>query len=171
MGIYHNLVKAQDLAPTETRQTADRISVEDSTQDDTAELDDPLAKIKTAEERNLASLKDREDFENFKQRGLISTVVKLVSCTPDLRLWYLLTVVSCIIGGKLLVAIYPSCEQDRLTIFQPHCFPHKPSSSATYSTSFRHRTWSLGEISSRSCSLSLRSGAWLGTSFWDGPAI
>lgn len=127
-GIYHNLVKAQDLAPGENRQTADRISVEDSNQDDKPELEDPLAKIKTAEERKLGSLKDREDFEKFKQRGLISTVVKLVSCTPDLRFWYLLTVVSCIIGGKSLFAIYPSYEQDWLTISQPRCFPHKLSS-------------------------------------------
>lgn len=99
-GIYHDLVKAQDLSPTETRQNAECISEEDSTQDDTPELGDPLVKIKTSEERKLASLKDREDFKTFKQGGLIRTVVKLVRCTPELRYWYLLISISCIIRGK-----------------------------------------------------------------------
>lgn len=99
-GIYHNLVRAQDLSPTETQQPAERLSDEESTLGDTPGMDHPLAKIKTIEERQLASLKDREDFQMFKQSGLISTVLKLVGCTPELKFWYLLTVISCVIGGK-----------------------------------------------------------------------
>lgn len=116
-GVYHNLVKAQDLSPTETRQTAECISEEDSTQDDTPELGDQLVKIRTAEERKLASLKDREDFKTFKQGGLIGTVVRLVSFTPELRYWYLLIVISCIIGGKRPINLCQGCEPDRQTIF------------------------------------------------------
>ncbi len=104
-GIYHNLVKAQDLSPTETGETAERISDEESTQADTPALDHPLVKINTIDERKLASLKDREDFETFKQDGLIGTVMKLVGCTPELKFWYLLTVISCIIGGKPLITL------------------------------------------------------------------
>ncbi|CCF35719.1 multidrug/pheromone exporter [Colletotrichum higginsianum] len=103
-GIYHNLVKAQDLSPAETQQTTQRLSEKESTLDDIPGVDHPLVKNKTTEERHLASLKDREDFTLFKQRGLISTVVKLMGCTPELKFWYLLALISCIIGAALFPA-------------------------------------------------------------------
>ncbi|GKT42756.1 leptomycin B resistance protein pmd1 [Colletotrichum spaethianum] len=103
-GIYHNLVKAQDLSPTETRQTVERLSEEGSILGDIPGTDHPLVKIKTIEERRLASLKDREDFTMFKQSGLISTVTKLIGCTPELKLWYLLALISCFIGAALFPA-------------------------------------------------------------------
>lgn len=98
-GIYHNLVKAQDLSPTETQPTVERLSDENSTLDDVPGADHPLVKIKTIGERHLASLKDRDDFTLFKQSGLVSTVMKLIGCTPELKLWYLLALISCFIGG------------------------------------------------------------------------
>lgn len=99
-GIYHNLVKAQDLSPTETQPTVERLSDGDSTLDDVPGADHPLVKIKTTEERQFSSLKDRDDFALFKHRGLVSTVMKLVCCTPELKPWYLLALISCFIGGR-----------------------------------------------------------------------
>ncbi|WYZ33785.1 hypothetical protein EsH8_I_000061 [Colletotrichum jinshuiense] len=103
-GIYHNLVKAQDLSPTKTQQTVERLSDEESTIDDIPDGDHSLVKIKTIEETHLASLKDREDFTMFKQNGLISTIMKLMGCTPELKLWYLLSLISCFIGAALFPA-------------------------------------------------------------------
>ncbi|GKT61374.1 ABC multidrug exporter [Colletotrichum tofieldiae] len=103
-GIYHNLVMAQDLSPTETQQTEERLSDKESTLDDIPGGDYPVVKIKTIEEEHLASLKDREDFTMFKQSGLISTVMKLMGCTPELKLWYLLALISCFIGAALFPA-------------------------------------------------------------------
>ncbi|KZL85124.1 multidrug pheromone exporter [Colletotrichum incanum] len=103
-GIYHNLVKTQDLSPTETQKTKERLSDVESTLDDIPGGDHPLFKIKSIEERHLASIKDREDFTMFKQSGLISTVMKLIGCTPELKLWYLLALISCFIGAALFPA-------------------------------------------------------------------
>jgi hypothetical protein len=87
-------------SPAETHPTVERLSDEDSTLDDVPGADHPLVKIKTIEERHLASLKDRDDFTLFRQSGLVSTVMKLMGCTPELNLWYLLALISCFIGGK-----------------------------------------------------------------------
>ncbi|TQN65622.1 Leptomycin B resistance protein pmd1, partial [Colletotrichum shisoi] len=103
-GICHNLVKAQDLSPAETQQTAQRLLEKESTLDDISGVAHSLVKNKPTEERHLASLKNREDFTLFKQSGLISTVMELMGCTPELRFWYLLALISCIIGAALLPA-------------------------------------------------------------------
>ncbi|EXM18872.1 hypothetical protein V3481_016404 [Fusarium oxysporum f. sp. vasinfectum] len=103
-GVYYNLVKAQDLSPTETLQTPERFSEKEPAPNSMPTLDLPLAKIKTVDETTLVSLKDRQDFDTFQQRGLLSTVMKLVGCTPELKFWYLLTVISCIIGAALFPA-------------------------------------------------------------------
>jgi ATP-binding cassette, subfamily B (MDR/TAP), member 1 len=156
-GIYCNLVKAQDLSPTETRQTPDRFSEKDSTLNDTPTLDLALVKLKTVEEGNLVPLKDRQDFDAFQQRGLISTVMKLVSCTPELQFWYLLTAISCIIGGKqplLFTRILRKTDH-----FPAALSPHRFCFLATSSTSSRPRIWYHEAISSLLCSLLLQSGA------------
>ncbi|KAH6677860.1 multidrug/pheromone exporter [Plectosphaerella plurivora] len=103
-GIYHNLVKAQDLSPTPTQQTAERLSDDESIVESVPGAEHPLVKIKTVEEKHLASLKDWEDFDAFQQNGLIKTVVKLIACTPELKLWYFLALVSCFIGAALFPA-------------------------------------------------------------------
>ncbi|KAH7196128.1 P-loop containing nucleoside triphosphate hydrolase protein [Fusarium oxysporum] len=118
-GVYYNLVKAQDLSPTETLQTPERFSEKEPAPNSTPTLDLPLAKIKTVDETTLVSLKDRQDFDTFQQRGLLAALfpaqalllgnVLDVFSSPDMvsrgnfiSLMFLVIAIGCLIGYFLL---------------------------------------------------------------------
>ncbi|KAJ3528005.1 hypothetical protein NM208_g10425 [Fusarium decemcellulare] len=102
-GIYSKLVKAQDLSPAGATGDGERTSDEESTMDGDMEQVQSLGKIKTAEAQHLASLKDREDHDLYEKTGLIHSIWRLVLATPELRIWYLLTVIACTAGA----AVFP----------------------------------------------------------------
>ncbi|EEY20524.1 multidrug resistance protein [Verticillium alfalfae VaMs.102] len=101
-GLYAKLVRAQDLAPS-----SDAASSKTAVEDDSAESDlEPrlaLTKTHTRETSELAALQAREDFESYKPLGFFRTIAKLVKLTPELRAWYILTLVTCVAGA----AIFP----------------------------------------------------------------
>ncbi|RKK96006.1 Multidrug resistance protein 2 [Fusarium oxysporum] len=118
-GVYYNLVKAQDLSPTETLQTAERFSEKEPATNSTPTLHLPLAKIKTVDETALVSLKDRQDFDTFQQLGLLAALfpaqalllgnVLDVFSSPDMvsrgnfiSLMFLVIAIGCLIGYFLL---------------------------------------------------------------------
>lgn len=104
-GIYATLVKAQNLAPAGLEK---RHSLGGTTTSDEASekgynhVDDvePLARVQTVEATQLAALKDREDHSLFKKTGIIRSVWKLLRGTPDIWLWFAITVGTCIGGGE-----------------------------------------------------------------------
>ncbi|KAI5861122.1 P-loop containing nucleoside triphosphate hydrolase protein [Durotheca rogersii] len=102
-GVYSSLVRAQDLSPTEVKGESEQNSDMESTADEGVKPAQSLGKIQTAELQQLRLLKDREDVDMYKQSGIVRNVMKLVLATPQLNLWYFLTVVSCILGA----AIFP----------------------------------------------------------------
>ncbi|CRK14482.1 hypothetical protein BN1708_011131 [Verticillium longisporum] len=101
-GLYEKLVRAQDLAPS-----SDAASNETAVEDDSADCDlEPrlaLTKTHTRETSELAALQAREDIESYKPLGFFRTIAKLVKLTPELRAWYILTLVTCVAGA----AIFP----------------------------------------------------------------
>ncbi|KAL0937461.1 multidrug resistance protein 3 (p glycoprotein 3) [Colletotrichum truncatum] len=99
-GTYAKLVKAQDLS-VESQEKMDQSSDDESA--DAAEPIQSLAKYDTAVAQGLLSLKDKEDYSLYKQTGLIHTVSKLVRATPEIRIWYILAFITCILGA----AVYP----------------------------------------------------------------
>ncbi|KAF9879522.1 multidrug resistance protein 3 (p glycoprotein 3) [Colletotrichum karsti] len=99
-GSYAKLVKAQNLS-VERKDSVDHTSEDDSTV--AAEPAQSLAKYDTAVAQHLMSLKDKEDFKLYKQTGLLHTVGKLMQSTPELKVWYCVTFVTCVLGA----AIYP----------------------------------------------------------------
>ncbi|KAF4967225.1 hypothetical protein FSARC_5204 [Fusarium sarcochroum] len=102
-GIYAKLVKAQDLSPTAAKENSDTSSDEGTTMGEEVEPVQSLGKIRTSDAQQLALLKNREDHDLYQQFGLIRSILRLVSVTPELRPWYLLTVVTCAVGA----AVYP----------------------------------------------------------------
>jgi ATP-binding cassette subfamily B (MDR/TAP) protein 1 len=101
-GIYAELVHAQDLSPTSATEEHEAVPDGDSTITDDADIVQLPTKIKTTEMQHLASLKDREDHELYKKRGLLYSIGRLVANTPELKIWYLVTLLACTAGGKYL---------------------------------------------------------------------
>lgn len=106
-GIYATLVKAQDLAPAkieknhslEGTSTADEASENGDNHVDRVQS---LTRIRTAEAQQLAALKDREDHDLYKKTGIIHNIWKLLRGTPDIWLWFAVTMATCIGGGECI---------------------------------------------------------------------
>ncbi|KAG7142654.1 ABC multidrug transporter atrC like protein [Verticillium longisporum] len=101
-GLYEKLVRAQDLAPS-SDAASNKTAVEDDSADSDLEPRLALTKTHTRETSELAALQAREDFESYKPLGFFRTIAKLVKLTPELRAWYILTLVTCVAGA----AIFP----------------------------------------------------------------
>lgn len=97
-GGYAKLVKAQDLSPD--GKPADSDSDSDDQNEAELKATQSLGRRKTGEMENLTLLKDREDFALAPKTGLLKTVFKLVMATPEIKWWYILTIITCIIGCK-----------------------------------------------------------------------
>lgn len=98
-GLYEKLVRAQDLAPS---NEVSRPAVEDEPSDSETAVPVSLTKTPTREVATMHELQNREDFGNYKPLGLVYTLVKLVGLTPELTLWYSITLLTCIAGGESL---------------------------------------------------------------------
>ncbi|KAM0278372.1 hypothetical protein ACHAQH_005192 [Verticillium albo-atrum] len=101
-GAYAKLVKAQDLSPSEATEQKASISDEESTTNE-IEPTQTVARYRTTEARQLAALKDLEDYELAEHTGVIRTIIKLVMASPELNIWYALTLATCLLGA----AVYP----------------------------------------------------------------
>ncbi|CAM1503728.1 Fc.00g013190.m01.CDS01, partial [Cosmosporella sp. VM-42] len=105
-GIYAILVKAQDLAPayieknhgSEGTSTSDEASEKG---DDHVDRFQSPASIRTIEEQQLAALTDREDHDLYEKTGIIHNVWKLLRGTPDIWLWFAITMATCIGGAAV----------------------------------------------------------------------
>ncbi|RYP13828.1 hypothetical protein DL765_006700 [Monosporascus sp. GIB2] len=105
-GIYATLVKAQDLAPAnfEKSHGSPGTSTSDEASekvDDHADRVQSLARIRTAEAQQLAALKDREDHDLYEKTGIIRSIWKLLRGTPDIWLWFAVTITTCIGGAAI----------------------------------------------------------------------
>lgn len=104
-GIYATLVKAQDLAPViiEKNHGSEGPSTSDETlikEDDHVDRVQSLARVQTAEAQQLTGLKDRENHDLYEKRGVILNIWRLLRGTPDIWLWFAVTVGTCIAGGE-----------------------------------------------------------------------
>ncbi|ODM23225.1 hypothetical protein SI65_00814 [Aspergillus cristatus] len=105
-GIYATLVKAQDLAPGNIEKNHG--SGGTSTSDEVLEKEDDhvvrvqsLASIRTTEAQQLATLKDREDYDLHEKTGIIRSIWKLLRGAPDIWLWFAVTIATCIGGAAI----------------------------------------------------------------------
>lgn len=95
-GTYAGLVKAQDLSPQAyPKDTHNSDDVTDETLDESSSL------LKTdTRDSAFLDLNNSEDFTVEPKTGVIHTILKVITKTPELWLWYTLSLIGCIIGGK-----------------------------------------------------------------------
>ncbi|TDZ19176.1 Leptomycin B resistance protein pmd1 [Colletotrichum orbiculare MAFF 240422] len=94
-GAYTRLVKAQNLAVAdEDSVTETEGDEEDSPPKDTMDLTKTMSRYRTTDQNRMEAQKDRDNYDNHKQMGLISVVLRMVRETPELSWPYIGTVVA-----------------------------------------------------------------------------
>lgn len=105
-GAYARLVQAQTLTSSAASDVADSSSTSDEEdeakkeQQTEIELSRSLTRYATADRLHLQSLGDRENYENFKQYGLVGTVLQMMRVTPELNKIYAPVVLLCIAASE-----------------------------------------------------------------------
>lgn len=102
-GAYARLVKAQDLSAT-TQQDAECASLnvsEETLSEASAELKKSTTQYSTSTKGRLEQQLSRDDFDNWKQLGLIHTVLRILRSTPELSWTYALLILGCLVAGKI----------------------------------------------------------------------
>ncbi|KAL4949079.1 P-loop containing nucleoside triphosphate hydrolase protein [Aspergillus filifer] len=104
-GAYARLVKAQDLAVAAANEATVEED-EDGTEDD-APLEpaetEGLTRYATSVRGRMESIKERDNYENHKQMGVLAAIARLIRECPELSWAYLFALMGCIIG----CAAYP----------------------------------------------------------------
>lgn len=104
-GTYARLVKIQDLAVGAGGSASDAEQDEATGDEDghPVELTKTMTRYHTADQARMKAQTERDNFDNYKQLGLIPVIIRLARYTPELRWWYLSVVISCIGAGGCLV--------------------------------------------------------------------
>lgn len=97
-GAYSSLVRAQDLSLND--DTSDAESSHEDTREFVLEKSVSLGRHDTSTKENLSLLRKREDYGLASATGILTTAARLVRATPDLRWWYILALLTSILGGK-----------------------------------------------------------------------
>lgn len=129
-GTYANLVKAQDLS---SGQTTDNFHAHmQETSGDVSEADaSSVTRYPTTTMQQLGEMQKREDYSLAPKAGLLRNVLSLVLSTPELTYWYLLVLVCCVVGGRLLpltpfsTADVCSCHLSRPSVAFGKCNGHR----------------------------------------------
>lgn len=105
-GAYARLVQAQTLTSSAASDVADSSSTSDEEEEakkeqhTEMELSRSLTRYATADRVHLQKLGDRDNYENFKQYGLVGTVLQMMRTTPELNKIYAPVVLLCIAASE-----------------------------------------------------------------------
>ncbi len=114
-GTYARLVRIQDLAVRagSSESEPEHDEAPDDEPGHSAELTKTMTRYATEDRARMEVQIERDNFENCKQLGLISVILRLVKYSPELRFWYLAVVASCVGACAFVLAYFLPC----------HCFP------------------------------------------------
>lgn len=100
-GKYSQLVKAQDLAVTSRfKSDLKSESINNEKLDITTKLSVPTSRSSVNDNNGNMLQNDYTNYDNYKQRNIISVIYRLLRETPELRYIYCLVFTGCIVGGK-----------------------------------------------------------------------
>lgn len=99
-GVYARLFRVQDLT------VSGKVSSSDSEEDDTnAEGEEhavdavkTMTRYPTSDQKRLDEQRERDNFENYKQQGLVSVVKRLIFDNPDLKWAFFMMFIGCVLG-------------------------------------------------------------------------
>ncbi|CAG9989103.1 unnamed protein product [Clonostachys byssicola] len=100
-GVYASLVRAQDLsAPENDQDSSDDFDVTD--EDIVLKPTNTLQQEQSQIDRK-AALSKQCDYSLYEGTGIVRTIWRLVRFTPEIKSWYILVALTCIIGA----GVYP----------------------------------------------------------------
>ncbi|RFU81374.1 atp-binding cassette multidrug transport atrc [Trichoderma arundinaceum] len=97
-GAYAQLVRVQDLAVSKNQSDTDDDEQDEEEAKDPADLVKSLSRYATVDQVRLEQQKERDNFEHYKNQGLLSVIWRLVIEHPELK-WAYIFVVLCCLGG------------------------------------------------------------------------
>lgn len=100
-GTYARLVRIQNLAVSETSSITGVDEDEAAAEGKPVELTTTLTRYASSVQGRMEAQKDRDNYDNHKQLGIVASVVRLFLLTPELRWVYFWVIVSCLAGGAL----------------------------------------------------------------------
>ncbi|KAL6895481.1 P-loop containing nucleoside triphosphate hydrolase protein [Trichoderma longibrachiatum] len=118
-GIYAQLVRIQDLSVSKNDSDSESDDHEDDTStENPADLADTLSRYATGDQVRLEQQKERDNYENYQKKGLLSVIWRLVVEHPELKWPYIFTVLGCLgaAGGFPGQAILLSSVVDVFTL-------------------------------------------------------
>jgi ATP-binding cassette subfamily B (MDR/TAP) protein 1 len=104
-GTYAQLVRIQDLTVSKSQSDTESDVQDDEAAEDPADLVKSLTRYATVDQMRLDQQKERDNFEHYKQQGLLTVIWRLVVEHPELRWAYFFVVVCCMGGGKWTIKI------------------------------------------------------------------
>lgn len=100
-GIYAQLVRIQDLSVSKNDSDSESDDHEDDTStENPADLADTLSRYATGDQVRLEQQKERDNYENYQKKGLLSVIWRLVVEHPELKWPYIFTVLGCLGAGE-----------------------------------------------------------------------
>ncbi|KAI4595437.1 hypothetical protein KJ359_006782 [Pestalotiopsis sp. 9143b] len=105
-GAYSRLVAAQNIASnakSEASETDSASEDEPKDQGDQISVQKTLTRRATADQQRLDGLKDRDNYDKARHKGLLMSVFGLMRRTPELRLQYMIILVACMVAS----AVFP----------------------------------------------------------------
>ncbi|KAJ5766738.1 ABC transporter integral membrane type 1 [Penicillium nucicola] len=102
-GAYARLVHAQDLSVDTEASDDDTDDEQPKTEDNRLDLTGTLSRYSTSTRLAVEKNSNRDDFDNWERVGLLHTIWRIVTSTPELGLTYFLVILSCL-GGT---AVFP----------------------------------------------------------------
>lgn len=97
-GAYSGLVRAQDLSVSE--ESSDVESSHEDPDEPILEKSMSLGRHDTNAKEKLSLLRKREDYGLAPASGILSTAARLIKATPDLKWWYVLALLTSVLGGE-----------------------------------------------------------------------
>ena len=99
-GAYSRLVKAQDLSVSKQVSDSDSDDTEEKTEGDPVELTTTVTRYSTTTKGRMESQVARDDYDNWKPVGLLSTIGRVIMSTPELKWAYMFLWIGCLGAGK-----------------------------------------------------------------------
>ncbi|ETS03895.1 ABC transporter [Trichoderma reesei RUT C-30] len=118
-GIYAQLVRIQDLSVSKNESDTELDDQEDAASTEhPADLAETLSRYATGDQLRLEQQKERDNYETYQKKGLLSVIWRLVVEHPELKWPYFFTVLGCLgaAGGFPGQAILLSSVVDVFTL-------------------------------------------------------
>ncbi|KAH6691445.1 multidrug resistance protein [Plectosphaerella plurivora] len=98
-GAYARLVKIQNLTVGDGNSETDIEETHSQTPGELVDPEDlhkPLTRYASSVQGRMHSQKERDNYDNYKQKGIVNVVFTLMKLTPELKWWYVLVVAGCV---------------------------------------------------------------------------